>query len=37
MELRGRGKGKENNRESATLKYMTSTQVEDITMCTENC
>jgi hypothetical protein len=32
MELRGGGKGKENDRASTILKY-TSVKVEDITMC----
>jgi hypothetical protein len=34
MALRGRGKRKENDRESTISKYITSLQVEDIT-CTE--
>jgi hypothetical protein len=36
MELRGGGKGKENDRESAIFKYITSVQVEDMTICTES-
>jgi hypothetical protein len=37
MELGGRGKGKENDRESTIWKHITSVQVEDITTCTESC
>jgi hypothetical protein len=37
MELRGGGKGKENDRQSKILKYITSVQVEDVTICTESC
>jgi hypothetical protein len=36
MELREGRKGKENYR-STTSKYITSVQVEDIMICTENC
>jgi hypothetical protein len=37
VELGGGGKGKENGRESAMLKYMTSVQVEGIMICMESC
>jgi hypothetical protein len=37
MELGGRGKRKENDKESAILKYITSVQVEDLTICIESC
>jgi hypothetical protein len=37
MELRGGGKGKENDKKSTILKYITSERVEDIRMCTESC
>jgi hypothetical protein len=35
MELRGVGKGKENDRKSTTSKYITSVQVEGITIYIE--
>jgi hypothetical protein len=37
VELGGEGKEKENDRPSTILKYITSMQVEDITMCIESC
>jgi hypothetical protein len=37
MELRERGKGKENDRASTISKYITSVQVEDTKMCIEIC
>jgi hypothetical protein len=37
MELGGGGKGKENNRESTMLKYITPVQVEDIRRYTKSC
>jgi hypothetical protein len=33
MELGGGGKGKENDRQSTILKYITPVQVEDPTIC----
>jgi hypothetical protein len=37
VELRGGGKGEENDRESTILKYIASVQVEDIIVCIESC
>jgi hypothetical protein len=37
MELGGRGKGKENDRLSTILKYITSVQVEDTITFIESC
>jgi hypothetical protein len=37
VEHRERQKGKKNDRESTILKYITSVQVEDITICIESC
>jgi hypothetical protein len=37
MELRGGGKGKENDRAATISKYITSIQVEDTMTCTESC
>jgi hypothetical protein len=37
MELRGGGKGKENDRASIILKYITSVKVENIRISTESC
>jgi hypothetical protein len=37
LELREGGKGKENDRESAIMKYIVSVLVEDIMIGTENC
>jgi hypothetical protein len=37
MELRREGKGKENDRASTILKYVTSVQAEDIMIGTESC
>jgi hypothetical protein len=36
MELRGGGKGQDNNRVSTILKYVTAAQVEDTMICTES-
>jgi hypothetical protein len=36
MEFGGERKGKENDRESIALKYITSVQVKDTTICTES-
>jgi hypothetical protein len=33
----GGGKGKENDRESTMLKYITGLQVEDKMVCSESC
>jgi hypothetical protein len=33
----GWGKGKDNDRKSTILKYITSAHVEKITICTESC
>jgi hypothetical protein len=35
MKLRGRGKGKENDRKSTTSKYIAYVQVDDITIRTK--
>jgi hypothetical protein len=37
MELREGGKGKDNDRQQAISKYITSLQVEAKTICIENC
>jgi hypothetical protein len=37
VELGGGEKGKENDRESTILKYITSVQVEDVIICIESC
>jgi hypothetical protein len=37
VELRQGGKGKENDRVSAILKYITSEQAEDVTIHNESC
>jgi hypothetical protein len=37
MTVGGGGKGKESDTKSRILKYITSVQVEDITICTESC
>jgi hypothetical protein len=36
LELGGGGQGKEKDRVSTILKYITSMQIEDITVCTES-
>jgi hypothetical protein len=37
MELGGGRKGKENDRESTILTYITSVQIGDIIICNESC
>jgi hypothetical protein len=37
MELRGGGKGKENDRTSAISNYITSVQVQDIVLYIKSC
>jgi hypothetical protein len=37
MELRGGGRGKENDRAPTILKCITSVQVEDLIICNKNC